>query len=175
MGVRLDFVVVVEQAQVVRQIFDWVGRGRATIGEVCRRLTEAGFLTQSGKTVWDRTTVWGMLKNPAYKGAAAFGKTQVRSRRHRLVPVRGASPQPKRDYSTYSVDTDEWISVPVPAIVDENLFEAVQQQLQENQRRSRTGAHGARYLLQGLLTCKLCGYAYYGKAISTQAEDRKAP
>lgn len=78
-----------------------------------------------------------MLKNPAYKGAAAFGKTQVRSRRHRLVPVRGASPQPKRDYSTYSVDTDEWISVPVPAIVDENLFEAVQQQLQENQRRSR--------------------------------------
>lgn len=94
--VKLDFVVVVEQAQVVRQIFDWVGRGRATIGEVCRRLTESGFLTQSGKTVWDRTTVWGMLKNPAYKGAAAFGKTQVRSRRHRLMPIRGASPQPKK-------------------------------------------------------------------------------
>ena len=98
---------VVEQAQVVRQIFDWVGTQRATIGEVCRRLNAAGCLTQTGKTDWDRTTVWGMLKNPAYKGSAAFGKTQVRSRRHRLMPIRGASPQPRRDYSTYSVDTIE--------------------------------------------------------------------
>lgn len=63
--------------------------------------------------------------------------------------------------------------MPVPAIVDENLFAAVQQQLQENQRRSRIGQQGARYLLQGLVTCKLCGYAYYGKAISNKAAKGK--
>ncbi len=168
-GGQAHFELVVEQATVVQQIFDWVGKERATIGEVCRRLNEAGFLTQTGKTVWDRATVWGMLKNPAYKGTAAFGKTQVKCRRPRLRPIRGAAPQPKRDYSTSSVDTSEWILVPVPAIVDENLFAAVQQQLQENQRRSRIGQRGARYLLQGLVTCKLCGYAYYGKAISNKA------
>lgn len=172
-GGQAHFEVVVEQAQVVRQIFDWVGRERATIGEVCRRLTQAKVLTQTGKMVWDRTTVWGMLKNPAYKGIAAFGKTQVDSRRPRVRPIRGASTQPKRDYSTYSVDSSEWISVPVPAIVDENLFEAVQQQLQENQRCSRIGQRGARYLLQGLVNCKLCGYAYYGKAISNRAAKGK--
>jgi len=172
-GGQAHFELVVEQAAVVQQMFDWVGKERATIGEVCRRLNEAGSLTQTGKTVWDRATVWGMLKNPAYKGTAAFGKTQVKSRRPRLRPIRGAGPQPKRDYSTSSVDTSEWISVPVPAIVDENLFAAVQQQLRENQRRARIGQRGARYLLQGLVTCKLCGYAYYGKAISNKAAKGK--
>ena len=67
------FEIVFEQAQVVRQIFDWVGRERATIGEVCRRLEQAGELTQTGKNVWERSTVWGMLKNPAYKGMAGNG------------------------------------------------------------------------------------------------------
>lgn len=117
--------------------------------------------------------MWGILKNPAYKGTAAFGKTRVRPRRQRLMPMRGADSQPRRDYSTESVDSSEWICVPVPAIVDENLFAAVQQQLQENQRRSRIGQRGARYLLQGLVTCKLCGYAYYGKAISHKAASGK--
>jgi len=32
--------IVEEQARVVRQIFDWVGRDRASIGEVCRRLRQ---------------------------------------------------------------------------------------------------------------------------------------
>jgi len=172
-GGQSHFELVVEQAQIVRQIFDWVGRERLTIGEVCRRLNADGHLTQTGKIVWDRSTVWGMLKNPAYIGFAAFGKTQVCSRRHRLRPIRGADAQPRRDYSTNSVDASEWISVPVPKIVDENLFDAVQEQLQENQRRSRIGQRGARYLLQGLVTCKLCGYSYYGKAISNKSAKGK--
>ena len=172
-GGQARFEVVLEQAQVVRQIFEWVGRERATIGEVCRRLQQAGEPTQTGKPVWDRTTVWGMLKNPTYKGVAAFGKTQVGERRPQLRAARGASPQPKRAYSSYSVDSSEWINVPVPAIVDEAVFEAVQEQLQENQRRARLGERGARYLLQGLVTCKLCGYAYYGKAVSNRAAKGK--
>lgn len=100
-GVKLAQEVVPEQACVVRQVFDWVGRERATIGQVCRRLQQAGVLTQTGKKVWDRSTVWGMLKNPAYKGMAAFGKTQVGQMRPRIRPSRGACAQPKRAYSTY--------------------------------------------------------------------------
>ena len=34
-----------EQAQVVRQIFAWIGRERLSIGEVQRRLTTAAILT----------------------------------------------------------------------------------------------------------------------------------
>ena len=49
-----------EEARLVRQGFDWVGRDRLTIGEVCRRLTRAGEVTRTGKRVWDRRVVWGM-------------------------------------------------------------------------------------------------------------------
>src|SRR3954471_7234091 len=66
-----------------------------------------------------------------------------------------------------SFSNSEWIRIPVPAIVDPTLFDAVQEQLCENLRRSRERARGARYLLQGLLVCRSCGYAYCGKVLST--------
>jgi site-specific DNA recombinase len=158
-----------DQAQVVRQIFHWVGVDRFSIGEVCRRLRRAGHRSPSGKESWDRTTVWGMLKNPAYQGTAAFGKTRVGPLPARLRPVRGGIEQPRRPVGIYDVPPDEWIMVPVPAVVDSEVFEAVQAQLEENRRRSRQGARGERFLLQGLIVCKQCGYAYYGKAISPAA------
>ena len=67
------------------------------------------------------------------------------------------------------VPTADWFTVPVPALIDEALFEAVQQQLEENRQRARQQQRGARYLLQGLLVCAQCGYAYYGKPISPSA------
>ena len=155
-----------ERARVVRQIFTWVGRDRVSLGEVCRRLRHQGCLTRHGKPRWDRYTVWNLLKNPAYAGTAAFGKTRAGPRPPRLRPVRGSSEQPRRTYGLYAVPAAEWIGVPVPAVIDRALFDAVQEQLAENRRRSRQGARGARYLLQGLVVCRLCGYAYYGKPIS---------
>ena len=32
------------------------------MGEVCRRLPQAGALTRTGRTVWERRVVWGLLK-----------------------------------------------------------------------------------------------------------------
>jgi site-specific DNA recombinase len=150
-------------------VFTWVGRDRYSIGEVCRRLNAAEARTRTGKTVWDRATVGDMLHNPAYKGFAAFGKTRVEPLRPRLRAQRGRPMQPRRAVSSQDMPQDTWMSIPVPALVEEALFEAVQDQLQENQQRARVGERGARYLLQGLLVCACCGYAYYGKAISPSA------
>src|SRR3989442_5989930 len=88
-----------DEVRVVRQVFDWVGRDRLTIGEVCRRLTQAGEVTRTGKTVWDRSAVWGMLKNPAYRGHAAFGKTRQEPLGPRLRPQRNRPVQPRRALS----------------------------------------------------------------------------
>jgi site-specific DNA recombinase len=162
-----------EQAQVVRQMFDWIGREQATIGEVCRRLQQANIPSPKGKPVWDRSTVWGMLNNPAYKGTAAFGKTAIGTKRPRLRPGRRQSPYPRQDYSIYDKDPQQWILIPVPALIDEALFEAVQHQLQENRQRARQSQRGAKYLLQGLLVCQQCGYAYYGKPVSHKAAKGK--
>ena len=165
--------IVPEEAHVVRQIFYWIGVERVSIGEVCRRLQQSGVPTQTGKDHWDRSVVWGMLKNPAYKGTAAFGKTRVGQMQPRLRAQRGRSLQPRRPVSTNDRPSEEWLLIPVPAIVDETVFEAVQAQLQENRQRARQRKRGARYLLQGLLVCAQCQYAYYGKAVSNKAAKGK--
>jgi site-specific DNA recombinase len=165
--------VVQEEAQVVRRIFEWVGRDRLSIGEVCRRLRQQSCPTRSGKSVWDRTTVWAMLKNPAYRGEAAFGKTRAAPRPARPRPVRGGNEHPRRAHGLFDVPATEWIRVPVPAIVDTPVFDAVQGQLAENRQRNRQSARGARYLLQGLVVCRMCGYAYYGKLVSLRAAKGK--
>ena len=172
-GGEARYEIITEEAQVVRQIFHWVGIERCSIGEVSRRLRQAGSLTRTGKANWDRATLWGMLKNPAYKGEAAFGKTKAGALRPRLRAQRGRSLQPRRAASTYDVPPQEWTFIPVPALVEEALFETVQEQLQANRRRARQRRRGARYLLQGLLCCAECGYAYYGKAISKKAAKGK--
>jgi site-specific DNA recombinase len=163
------FDLVEHEARVVRQVFTWVGQERVSIGEVCRRLQRAGEPRRDGKTTWDRSVVWGMLKNPAYKGTAGFGKTRVGALKRPLRAQRGRSLQPRQPHAIEDVPRAEWILVPVPAIIEAELYDLVQEQLAENRRRARQGQRGVRYLLQGLLVCKVCGYAYYGKAISPRS------
>ena len=158
-----------DQAQVVRRMFDWVGRERLSIGEVQRRLTAAAIPTPRGKAWWDRSTIWGMLNNPAYRGQAAFGKTHTGALRPRLRAQRNRSLQPRRACSSYDQPAADWLPIAVPALVDDALFSAVQEQLAENRRHARQRQRGATYLLQGLLVCACCGYAYYGKPISPSA------
>ena len=164
-----------ERAAVVRQVFEWVGRDRLSIGEVTRRLRAAGVKTATNKDWWDRTSVWGMLKNPAYKGFAAFGKTRTGPRRPQLRTQRGHSKTPRRTGSTYDTNASEQVSIPVPAIVSEELFAAVETQLTENRQRGRESRRGAKYLLQGLVECACCGYAYYGKPVSRSSAKGKIP
>ena len=164
-----------EQAAVVKQVFEWVGRDRISIGEVTRRLTAKAILTATGKSWWDRTTIWAMLKNPAYKGSAAFGKTRTGPRRPKLRTQRGDPKIPRRTCSTYDTQPSQQIFIPVPAIISQELFMEVQEQLSENRLRGRERKRGARYLLQGLLECECCGYAYYGKKVSRSSAKGKVP
>jgi site-specific DNA recombinase len=158
-----------DEARVVRQVFDWIGRERLSIGEVCRRLMQAGERTRTGRTVWERSVVWAMLKNPAYMGQAAFGKTHQGPLRPKLRAQRNRSLHPRRAMSDYNVPPEDWLHIAVPAIVEPAVFAAVQEQLQDNRRHARQSRRGARYLLQGILQCQHCGYAFYGKPLSPSA------
>ena len=113
-----------EQADIVRSIFEWIGRERCTLGEVCRRLRSAGKLTATGKRVWSRQTVWHILQNPVYQGTAAYGKTHMipRTRKSQPRPPRGRPAEPRRSKSAIQVDRQEWVLIPAPAIIDNLLF-----------------------------------------------------
>jgi len=71
------------------------------------------------------------------------------------------------------VDHQDWISIPVPALVDESLFEAAQEQLRENRTRAREGRRHPGCLLQGLTCCSSCGYAYYAKRLRQRGAGRQ--
>jgi site-specific DNA recombinase len=157
------FDIVYDEARVVQQVFAWVGHDRYTINAVWRRLHQAGVRTRTGKEHWDHKTLWDMLKNPVYKGEAAFGKTRWTPVGPRLHAPRGRPAQSRRGSSGKEVPKDEWITLPVPALVEVALFDAVQALLDENRRRARLPEKGSRYLLQGLLVCSQCGYAYCGR------------
>lgn len=160
---------VLEEARGGRQVCAWVGSERLSLGEVCRRLTQAGEVTRTGKTVWDRRVVWGILTNPASQGAAAFGKTRLGPLRPRLRAQRGRPVHPRRAVSVSDVPAEAWMTIAVPAMVEPVLFAAVQAQLQVNKRHARQSQRGARSLLQGLVQCQQCGYALDGKPVSRKA------
>jgi site-specific DNA recombinase len=168
--------VVADQARVVRKIFEWVGQERCSIGEVQRRLLRESIPTRTGKAAWDRATIWATLKNPAYKGAATFRKTRSGPRKpQQLRPQRGRPVHPRRPVSRVDTGPEDQIPIEVPALVSEDLFAAVQSQLEENRLRKRAQARGDRYLLQGLVVCKRCGYSCYGKPVSRCSAKGKVP
>jgi site-specific DNA recombinase len=175
-GGEARYQVLAEEARVVRQIFEWFGQERCSIGEICRRLQRGGIPTRTGKSAWDRSVVWLILKNPAYKGTAAFGKTRSGDLKpQRLRPQRGRPELPRRPVSRADTSPEEQILIEVPGLVSEDLFGAVQAQLQENRRRRRDRPGGGRYLLQGLVVCKRCGYGCYGKPVSRTSARGKVP
>jgi site-specific DNA recombinase len=73
------------------------------------------------------------------------------------------------------VPAEEQTSICVSAIVSDELFRAVAEQLSANRRLGRERKRGARYLLRGLLECSCCGYAYYGKKVSRSSAKGKTP
>jgi site-specific DNA recombinase len=63
--------------------------------------------------------------------------------------------------------------LPCPPWCPPEVFTAVQEQLEDNRRHARQSRRGALYLLQGLLQCQHCGYAFYGKRLSPSSRKGK--
>jgi site-specific DNA recombinase len=154
------FAIVPEQARVVQQIFAWVAQDRLSLREVCRRLEKLGKPSPRGLSRWGSTTVAAILNNPAYQGQAGFRRRHVVPRQPELRPRRGHAEVPRQARSI--VRCPEPIFIPVPALVDAEQFVAAAEQLAENRRRHRQRRSGARHLLQGLVVCSRCGYAFHG-------------
>ena len=159
------------QAQIVRQVFRLYTTDASSIGAITRRLNELGVPTSKKQSCWERSTIWGMLRNPAYKGMACFGKTQAAARQqHTNRVIRMGGRTPCGTHTTQRAPKENWIQIPVPALVDEQTFELAQERLQDNQKFSlrRTVEPS---ILQGLVHCAQCGYALY--RTSTRSSARK--
>jgi site-specific DNA recombinase len=149
------------EAQVVRDVFARYADDGTSIGDLARWLTACGVPTKTGKAVWDRSTIWAMLRNPAYRGQAAFGKTKTAERHGgptRTTRARGE--RHGRRLTRQDQPAEKWTFIPVPPLITEQTFELAQARLVENARFSRRNTKELT-LLQGVLVCRECGYSCY--------------
>jgi site-specific DNA recombinase len=164
------FVIEETQAQVVRKIFDLYTKECWSIGTIAEYLNEQKIPTRSGKSPWQDATLWGMLRNPAYQGRAAYGKTQncPSQRITRATRQRGGF---SRRGSGKAVDKSQWIEIEVPALVSAETFALAQERLAQGQQLSLRNTKEPS-LLQGLLVCQQCGYSLYRSSSHTGSRRR---
>src|SRR5580692_5418136 len=157
-----------DEAKVVRMVFEIYTQQGLSINAIARLLNERQIATRTGKGRWERSTVWGMLRNPAYRGTACYGKTEQRPRQRVTRPLRQRKALPSRDVGGHERPRAEWIEVPVPALVSEEMFTLAQEQLEKNKRHSPRRTIEPT-LLQGILVCEQCGYGLYRTSTHTTA------
>lgn len=139
------------EARIIRLIYQWytIGEGEEgplPIFEIVRRLTQMGVPTWADSDTgigslkktrapghWSRSSVHKLLTTETYAGVWRFG------RKKRLDAE------------------DTSITVPCPAIVSRELWEAVQEQRVRNRKDSLRNTKYD-YLVGRRLTCGLCGY-----------------
>jgi site-specific DNA recombinase len=164
-GARYE--IIEHEAVLAAEMFRRYADDGATIAELARWLTGQGTPTRTGKPRWDRSVIWGMLRNPAYAGRAVFGKTQIIHEQpglNRIARLQGrTTPRPVK---TVDRPREEWTEIPVPAIVAGETFDRVQQRLADNKRFAARNAK-VPSLLQGLAACPACGYGYYRTSART--------
>jgi site-specific DNA recombinase len=71
--------VIETEARVVRHVYEQYTVAGLSIGAIMRELNDQGVATRKSNTRWERSMMWAMLRNPAYRGTACFGKTRVAS------------------------------------------------------------------------------------------------
>lgn len=156
-----------EKAEIVLRIFREYAAG-ASARAIAAALNAEGIPPPRG-AIWRSSTLaghrssgFGILANPVYTGRLVYGRTRAvtdpRTRRRKMVAAgREGSP----GSSSEAIAQQE---VPHLRIVPEDLWQAVQAQLEARSTGSPERQRRPRHLLSGLGECGLCG----GKWIVTR-------
>src|SRR5215469_9872470 len=157
-----------DQARVVRRMFELYSVHGLSIGAIARLMNEEAIPTYNRRGRWERSTVWGILRNPAYKGEACFGKTTTAPRQRITRSIRMRGSVATRNSASHERPRQDWIAIAVPPIVSEQTFALAQERLQANKihapRRTVTAS-----VVQGLVSCTKCGYALYRTSTRSSA------
>jgi len=147
------------EAVTVRRIFDDFVAGAYSMRRICRRLYEDGIASPTGKPVWSIACLSKLLENPTYKGRALYNRHQS------LPPTTG-----RKSTRLRLRPAAEWIEIPVPAIVSDDLFEAAQRVVRDHSYFSPRRTGPDHWLLRRLVVCGHCGVKAYCQGRRPAAE-----
>ena len=121
--VRLDPV----KSEVVKQIFAWYTDPEipATLYWVAKTLSDSQIPTPRGGLRWNVATVRGILRSPAYAGTAYSGRTHPAPAHNRKSALQAVG----SGQSTRPAPAEDWIAIPVPVVVSQDIFDLAQQRL----------------------------------------------
>jgi site-specific DNA recombinase len=158
-GMPGHLVVDEDEAALVRLLYGWLIDEQMTVRQILKRLNTGPWLPRSGHRPWSNAVVHHILADPIYTGTAY-------TNRYRFVrpakPRRPESPRAQYNVSRQPRPREEWIAVPVPALIDQQTHERAQDQLARNAQLSFRHNTRHDYLLRCLLTCGVCGLAMFG-------------
>jgi len=160
-----------DQADLVRKIFNWIERDGMSIMAVTRHLMEQCVPPPRGGRRWGTSTIQKILRNRSYTGEFCMNRTKsVESKE----PPKPGVYRKKRNTLVRIRPEDEWIPVAGPAIIEKDLFEAVQNKMVANKRFSmRRACNEHQLLLRCLLQCGCCGYSLMGHWTAPRGIDHK--
>jgi site-specific DNA recombinase len=150
------------EAEVVRMLYRWLIDERMTVRQILKRLAAGPWRPRNGKRLWSNSVVHRVLSDPLYSGTAYANRhVLVAPRRPRTTGPRAGQPTCRKDRPR-----EEWIPIPVPAIVDAMTYQNASEQLARNSALSFRNNTRNDYLLRCLLTCRTCGLAMCGVTTS---------
>ena len=148
-----------DEARVVQMLFDWVGNQGLTLRQVVRRLQEQGIRPRrSERGVWNTSTLSTLLRNSVYIGEAHWGSSHAVVPKH---PLKTGTYRKIKKTSRILTPKEEWIIIPVPAIIDRELFDRTRAQLATNYALCIRNKKNP-YLLAGKIRC-VCGRTRSGE------------
>ena len=157
-----------EEAPIVKTIYDWLTEERSTLGQIAVRLNELQVPGRRGGK-WSPGTLLNMVKNEVYKGWFITNRLT-----YEIVGYDDSS-KPKRKWRTRP--EEEWIWVPVPAIVSEEQWDKAHEVLRGNRTFSSRRSKGefSNWLLSGLIECEICHYQYRAARGGTSVKGQLGP
>jgi site-specific DNA recombinase len=176
------------EAAVVRMLYGWLVDERMTVRQILKRLAAGPWRPRNGKRLWSNAVVHRVLSDPLYAGTAYANRfAHVPPRKPRSAGPRSGLPTCRKPRPR-----EEWIPVPVPAIIDDVPYQNASDQLARNSALSFRNNTRNDDLLRCLLTCRTCGFAlcgvtssgaggrrqhcyYIGHGKDTLARDRACP
>lgn len=148
-----------EESEIVKMIFSlWVNE-RMTVGRIATRLSKMGVKTPQGKTVWSRSTVTDILKNPHY-----IGKIRWKHREMKKEYVDGKMVKTNRRGNSDSIQLYEGKH---EGFIDEDTFEIAQSLF--SQSAPVQICTEITNPLAGILHCASCGKAIKHNAFNSRS------
>jgi site-specific DNA recombinase len=153
------------EAKTVELIYQWyTEKTHPSTHQLVQRLNQLGERAPARGQQWRTSTLLAILKQVDYTGKAYYNRTRTCNEAIGRPRQRGRGR--KQDAVHLPRPKEEWIPMPVPAIISEDLWQQAQERLAMKHKFATRNNSKNFYLLRSLLVCSICGHTLIGRTTS---------